>query len=434
MSESVERHTAEGSPGQTRAPRSLEGRLKQLTKLGRTLTYAGSMAEILNYAAEQAADLLEAEKAILMLADDDGALRVHASFGVTGDVVSRFRASFDETLVHRLQGLFGTSTGFLGVPLVSQGRVIGLLAVVRKARGDISGEDEWMLSAFADQVAAPLENAQLAAKLERAALLVENSRLYEAERTARRDAEAAKGEAEKRRREAEAANLAKSEFIANMSHELRTPLNAIGGYVDLLEMGLRGEVTDVQREDLRRIHHAQRVLVGLVNDVLNFAKIEAGRLEFDIADVPVHEMLDSLEAFVMPQLVARSLDYVYEPVDPALAVRADREKLQQILLNLLSNAIKYTPSPGTIRVRVSTDADAVLFHVSDTGRGIPSEKCDQIFAPFVRVDTGYSRATEGTGLGLAISRDLARTMQGDLTVESVLGDGSTFTLRLPRGD
>ncbi len=196
-----------------------------------------------------------------------------------------------------------------------------------------------------------------------------------------------------------------------MSHELRTPLNAIGGYVDLLEMGLRGEVTDAQREDLRRIHHAQRVLVGLVNDVLNFAKIEAGQLEFDIADVPVHEMLDSLEAFVMPQLVARSLDYVYEPVDPALAVRADREKLQQILLNLLSNAIKYTPSPGTIRVSVSTDDDAVLFHVSDTGRGIPSEKCDQIFAPFVRVDTGYSRATEGTGLGLAISRDLARTMQ-----------------------
>ncbi len=154
-----------------------------------------------------------------------------------GDVVSRFRASFDETLVHRLQGLFGTSTGFLGVPLVSQGRVIGLLAVVRKARADISSDDEWLLSAFADQVAAPLENAQLAAKLERAALLVENARLYEAERDARREAEAAKAEAETQRREAEAANLAKSEFIANMSHELRTPLNAIGGYVDLLEMG-----------------------------------------------------------------------------------------------------------------------------------------------------------------------------------------------------
>ena len=135
----------------------------------------------------------------------------------------------------------------------------------------------------------------------------------------------------------------------------------------------------------------------------------------------------------MPQLVARSLSYVYEPVDPALSVAADREKLQQILLNLLSNAIKYTPTSGTIRVSVAAADDVVLFHVSDTGRGIPSEKCDQIFAPFVRVDTGYSRATEGTGLGLAISRDLARTMGGDLTVQSVLGEGSTFTLRLPRG-
>ncbi len=434
MSESTDRHAAESPPAQGRTPKSLEGRLTRLAKVSRTLTYSASMAEILDYAAEQAADLLQAEKAILMLAEEDGALRVYASFGVSGEVVSRFRTSFDETLVHRLQGLFGTSKGFLGVPLVAQGRVIGLLAVVRKGQGEMTGDDEWLLSAFADQLAAPLENAQLAAKLERAALLVENTRLYDAERQARRDAEAAKVEAEKQRREADTANRAKSEFIANMSHELRTPLNAIGGYVDLLEMGLRGAITDAQREDLRRIHHAQRVLVGLVNDVLNFAKIEAGRLEFVITDVPVHDMFDSLESFVMPQLVARSLRCVYDPVDPTIAVSADREKLQQILLNLLSNAIKYTPSPGTIRVSVGTAGDAVLIHVSDTGRGIPSEKFEQIFAPFVRVDTGYSRATEGTGLGLAISRDLARTMAGDLTVQSTLGEGSTFTLRLPRSE
>ena len=134
----------------------------------------------------------------------------------------------------------------------------------------------------------------------------------------------------------------------------------------------------------------------------------------------------------MPQLVARSLNYVYEPVDPALSVSADREKLQQILLNSSATRSSTAPTSGTIRVSVAAADDVVLFHVSDTGRGIPSEKCDQIFAPFVRVDTGYSRATEGTGLGLTISRDLARTMGGDLTVESVLGEGSTFTLKLPR--
>jgi signal transduction histidine kinase len=429
----MERPVSEGAAGETHSPKSPEGRLKRLTKLSRTLTYAESLAEILNYAAEQAADLLEAEKAILMLADDDGSLRVHASFGVSNEVVSRFRTSFDETLVHRLQGLFGTADGFLGVPLVAQGRVIGLLAVVRRAHAEMTSEDEWLLSAFADQLAAPLENAQLAGKLERAALLVENARLYEAERTAHRAAEAARAEAERKRREADDANRAKSEFIANMSHELRTPLNAIGGYVDLLEMGLRGDVNELQREDLRRIHQAQRVLLGLINDVLNFAKVEAGHVEFVIDDVPVHEALDSLEAFVMPQLAAHSLQCVYGPVDEALTVRADREKLQQVLLNLLSNAIKYTPSFGTIRLSVDAGADAVLIRVSDTGRGIANEKLEQIFAPFVRVDTGYSRATEGTGLGLAISRDLARKMGGDLTVESSLGEGSTFTLRLRAG-
>jgi signal transduction histidine kinase len=410
-----------------------EGRLGRLAQLSRELTYVDSLAQILELAADEAASLLRAEKAILMLADDQGFLRVRAAYGVSGEVVSRFRASFDESLADRLQGLFGTSRGFLGVPLVVQGRVIGLLAVLRGLDADPGGDDEWLLSALADQMAAPLENAQLAIRLERAELLEENARLYQSEREARLDAEHARAEAEEQRLEAEAANQAKSEFIANMSHELRTPLNAIGGYVDLLEMGLRGDLTQAQREDLRRIHQAQRVLLGLINDVLNFAKLEAGHLEFDVADVPLDESLKALEALVMPQLVARELTCQYAPVDPRLTVRADGEKLQQILLNLLSNAIKYTPSSGTISLSAVIDDESVLIDVRDTGRGIAADKLEQIFAPFVRVDTGYSRVTEGTGLGLAISRDLARKMGGDLTVRSTLGDGSTFTLRLPKG-
>jgi len=409
-----------------------DDRLKRLTELSRGFTYAASLSEILQYAAEQAADLLHAEKAILMLADDEGLLRVHAAFGVSEDIVSRFRASFDESLVSRLQGLFGTSEGFLGVPLVAQGRVIGLLAVMRRPDVEISEDDEWLLSALADQMAAPLENAQLAAKIQHAALLVENARLYESEREARREAEAARAEAEHQRQEAEAANRAKSEFIANMSHELRTPLNAIAGYVELLEMGLRGEMSHAQREDLRRIQQNQRVLLALINDVLNFAKLESGHIEFETSNVPVHESLSGMEGLVMPQLLARSLRYEYTPIDPAITVCADREKMQQVVLNLLANAIKYTPGGGEVQLSATDAGDSVLIHVRDTGRGIAAEKLERIFEPFVRIDTGYSRATEGTGLGLAISRDLARAMGGDLTVESTLGKGSLFTLRLPK--
>ncbi|HEX6627526.1 MAG TPA: ATP-binding protein [Gemmatimonadaceae bacterium] len=399
-------------------------RLKRLTQLTRGFTDASSFSEIMRHAAEHTAGLLDAEKSILMLADEDGLLRVHGSFGVSEDVVSRFRVLFDESVASRLQGLFGTSEGFLGVPLISQGRVIGLLAVMRRPDHELGDTDEWLLSALADQMAAHVENAQLTAKIKEDALLLENARLYESERDARREAEAARAEAEK-------ANQAKSEFIANMSHELRTPLNAIAGYVELLEMGVRGELNPGQREDLRRIGQNQRLLLALINDVLNFARLEAGRLEFEMSNVPVHELLSTMDALVMPQVLARSLRYEYVPADPTLTAHADAEKMQQIVLNLLANAIKYTASGGSIRLSTDVDADHVLIHVHDSGRGIAGEKLEQIFAPFVRIDTGYARTTEGTGLGLAISRDLARAMGGDLTATSELGAGSTFTLRLP---
>jgi len=408
--------------GESRAAVDPE-RLKRLTELTRGFTDASSFSEIMRHVAEHTADLLDAEKAILMLADEEGLLRVQGSFGVSEDVVSRFRLQFDESVASRLQGLFGTAEGFLGVPLVSQGRVIGLLAVMRRPDHELGTTDEWLLSALADQLAAHVENAQLTEKIKDDALLMENARLYESERDARREAEAA-------RAEAEAANRAKSEFIANMSHELRTPLNAIAGYVELLDMGVRGELNVGQREDLKRIAQNQRLLLSLINDVLNFARLEAGRLEFSMSRVPVHELLATMHALVMPQVLSRSLHYEYVPANPELLAYADPEKMQQVVLNLLANAIKYTGSGGNIRVSTDEDADSVFINVRDSGRGIEPDKIEHIFAPFVRIDTGYARTTEGTGLGLAISRDLARAMGGDLTATSKPGEGSTFTLRL----
>ncbi|HMI58339.1 MAG TPA: GAF domain-containing sensor histidine kinase, partial [Gemmatimonadaceae bacterium] len=319
--------------------------------------------------------------------------------------------------------------GFIGVPLVVGGNVTGLLAVVRPDRADDDpqgyADDEWLLSALADQTAAPVENAQLAEQLDKAKLLAENARLYEAERAARKEAEMARAEAEN-------ANRAKSEFLANMSHELRTPLNAIAGYVELLDMEIRGPILQAQRDDLARIKASQRVLLRLVNDVLNFAKLESGHVSVSLKDVNLAEVLGALEPLVLPQLMSKGLHFDTASCSSDLHAEADPEKLEQILLNLLSNAIKFTPADGSIHLACESTEKTVCIKVTDTGRGIPPEKQDRIFEPFVRVDEGFSRKTEGTGLGLAISRNLARAMGGELAVESAPGAGATFSLSLKR--
>jgi signal transduction histidine kinase len=228
------------------------------------------------------------------------------------------------------------------------------------------------------------------------------------------------------------ANRAKAQFMAVMSHELRTPLNAIGGYVELIEAGIRGPVTPLQAQDLDRIRRNQRLLVSVVNDILNFAKVESGQLEYRLEDLPIRVSLARLEDLVRPQLLAKTLHYRMDDCDPSVLVRADRDKLEQVLLNLLSNAIKFTPIDGTIEVGCEPADDRVVIHVSDSGQGIPADKLETIFEPFVQVDRTLTSIRDGVGLGLAISRALARAMGGDLVVRSELGVGSAFSLALPR--
>jgi signal transduction histidine kinase len=219
-----------------------------------------------------------------------------------------------------------------------------------------------------------------------------------------------------------------------MSHELRTPLNAIGGYVQLLEMGIHGPVTDAQVEALGKVARSQRHLLRLINEVLNLAKIEAGGVNYEIRRVGVKDIADAVLPMVEPQMLERGLACEMS-VPPELRVRADRDKAEQVLLNLLGNAVKFTPRGGRIRVAARIDPlspERVLLEVSDTGIGIPSDRLETVFEPFVQVSTDPARRAEGSGLGLAISRDLARGMGGELTVSSVAGQGSTFTLVLPR--
>jgi signal transduction histidine kinase len=246
------------------------------------------------------------------------------------------------------------------------------------------------------------------------------------------EAESARTEAERARGESEAANRAKSDFLAMMSHELRTPLNAIAGYAQLLEMGIHGPVTDQQRDALNRIARSQAHLLTLINDVLNFARIDAGQMRYVVEDVPMHDTLAGLEPLVAPQIAARHLTFAYVACLPEIVAAADGDKVRQVVVNLLSNAVKYTPVGGTVRLACDADAAMVRIHVTDTGPGIDPDQLPVIFEPFVQGHRALNRPNEGVGLGLAISRDLARGMGGDVTVTTELGVGSTFTLALPR--
>jgi signal transduction histidine kinase len=295
------------------------------------------------------------------------------------------------------------------VPLALEGRVLGAMGLNFHEEMALDADDRAFILTLSRQCAQALERA----------------RLYGAERRARAAMEAA-------RLEAEAANRTKTQFLAVMSHELRTPLNAIGGYAELMELGIHGPLTPEQRDDLARVRRNQRQLLGLINDVLNFAKLETGAVHYDITDVPVREVLEAVEPSIAPQMRQRALRYLVDAVDAGLTVRADREKLQQILLNLLSNAVKFTAPGGEVRVRVEERGSEVRMHVRDTGCGIPADRLESVFEPFVQLDQRLTRTAEGTGLGLAISRDLARAMDGELTVVSVPEEGSEFTVCMPR--
>jgi signal transduction histidine kinase len=261
---------------------------------------------------------------------------------------------------------------------------------------------------------------------------IELRSISRAERAARLSAEA-------ERRAADEANRSKSAFLAMMSHELRTPLNAIGGYADLIDFGVHGPVTPAQSEALGRIKRSAQHLLGLINSVLDFAKVESGQIDYRITTVHLEGAVREAEAMVLPLISGKNLRYRNDGGDPALMVMADAEKLKQIVINLLTNSLKFTDAGGEICVKSGevaskgqTPATHAFVSVEDTGVGIELSKLESIFEPFVQIDSERRDAHDGVGLGLAISRAFARNMGGDLTAQSTLGVGTTMTITLPR--
>ena len=294
------------------------------------------------------------------------------------------------------------------LPLSILGRRIGALAMHRRGSEALTDEDLSLMRAFAQQCAQAIERAQL----------------YDDEQRARREAEDARARADE-------ANRAKSEFLAAMSHELRTPLNAIAGYTQLLDLEIGGPVTPEQRVHLERIRHNQQHLLGIISDLLNFSRIEAGQMEYHLSSVCMRALLETVLQMITPQALAKGLAMEILECSPLLAAWTDAARTEQIILNLLSNAVKFTSPGGRVTMSCASSGDRIEVAVTDTGIGIPDDQRERIFEPFVQIGRSLSNVKEGTGLGLAISRDLARALGGDVTVDSTLGAGSTFTLTLP---
>jgi len=234
--------------------------------------------------------------------------------------------------------------------------------------------------------------------------------------------------------EAEASSRTKSEFLTSMSHELRTPINATLGYAALMELGIGGQLGEEHAEYLGRMRRSQEHLLRIINDLLSYGRSAANKIEYEIAPLRVQEVVYAVLPLVAPQAQVKGIAVAHDACPGELVALADRQRFEQIVLNLLSNAVKFTPSDGRIRVDCWDADSAVAISVTDSGPGIAIEHQDAIFEPFVQIGRSLNSGHEGTGLGLAISRDLARAMNGEVTVKSEMGHGATFTLTLPKGE
>ena len=286
-------------------------------------------------------------------------------------------------------------------PMMRENTAIGAISVVRLVPGALSDKRVALLKTFADQ----------------AVIAIENVRLF--------------NEIQDKSMQLEIANRHKSEFLANMSHELRTPLNAIIGFSEVLQERMFGDMNEKQEEYINDIHGSGKHLLSLINDILDLSKVEAGRMELELATFDLPSAIDNALTLIKERAGRHGIELTSK-VDPAVSgIHADERKFKQILLNLLSNAVKFTPEGGRITVASRAVDSMVEVGVTDTGIGIAPEDCDAVFEEFRQVGNDYTKKAEGTGLGLALTRKFVQLHGGKIWVTSEVGKGSTFTFTLP---
>lgn len=417
--------TARAQTAQRSAEES-ERRAERLQAATEAFTGALSLGEVANLIVEQALEAVGAQSGALAAVEPGGAsIRMVAQSGMQprgaavialdesmplSEAIRQRRAILlrgpdqikrdypDLESAHANDGVRAVAA----FPMVIGGRTIGGLLVRFDAPRDLNPADRAFMNALSRIAAEAFERA----------------RLFDAERQARAAAEAA--------------NRAKAAFLASMSHELRTPLQAALGFAQLMRGGVYGPVTEQQSEALERVERSQLHLRRLIEDILDFARLEAGRVRIEVEPVRLEELMHEVVRLVGEDATKKQLELTTRLPPDAHAVLADRQRLLQILLNLVGNAIKFTPSGGRVSVEATADDARAMISVRDTGVGIPPDRLQAIFEPFVQVDDALTRTAAGAGLGLSISRDLARAMGGDITAQSRLGHGSTFTVELPR--
>jgi signal transduction histidine kinase len=334
---------------------------------------------------------------------------ISATFGARVTIVARVVVNGTELEVVAGADPRELSASHDDFPLdVGRGRVTGIVSVLPNEPRALDDDDRALATAMATECAVAIERTFLVDVVRRAQIEAEAARLA-----------------------AEDAHRSRRDFLAVMSHELRTPLNAIAGYAELIEIGVHGPINAQQLDAVQRLQRSQRHLLGLINGMLNYARVEAGSVNYEMTPVPLDDIVTECVALVAQQ--AQSKQQYVRSVGGMDRIRVvgDRERIEQVLLNLLSNAVKFTDVGGAITVSFRIDGDLATIDVADTGRGLAANQLERVFEPFVQVDARLTRSHGGVGLGLSISRGLARGMGGDITVESVLGVGSTFRFALP---
>ena len=402
------------------------GELRALGEVTQAVTSTLDLQTVLNTIVAKATQLSNTEAGAIYVFDEaKREFRLSATYGMSGELIAAIRdqhAALSKAISEAAEQGEPNQVGDLKnepasavndllikagyrarllVPLVHSGETVGALVVRRMEPGEFPKQTVALLQTFAAQSALAIQNARLFSELATA-----------------RDA-------------ADAANQTKSSFLANMSHELRTPLNAIIGYSEILQEDAADKEDKAAIDDLQKIEGAGRHLLGLINNILDLSKIEAGKMDVFIEPVDIQALLKEVLSIVKP--LADKTENVVDVICPADvgSFRSDQTKVKQCLLNLMSNANKFT-SKGTLTLSVARESNSqIYFRVSDTGIGMTEEQLGRLFQAFSQADASTTKRFGGTGLGLAITKHFCTMLGGDVTVESTPGKGTTFIVRLP---